>query len=95
MKAVALSDADVMSASVEQGFTKLESAGIGLLLEKMTGYRGIYVQEIVEGGSAWQDGNMLEGDEIKMIDGVDIQDLELPAVTKLIVGPVGSQVYQP
>ena len=75
MKAVALSDADVMSASVEQGFTKLESAGIGLLLEKLTGYRGIYVQEIVEGGSAWQDGNMLEGDEIKMIDGVDIQDL--------------------
>jgi hypothetical protein len=92
VRAVALSDSNLMSCTVEEKFTKLQTAGVGLLLEKMKNYKGIYVQDIVPGGSAWQDGNLQEGDEITMIDGVVVRDMELPAITKLIVGPVGAQV---
>jgi hypothetical protein len=92
VRAVALSDSNLMSCTVEEKFTKLQTAGVGLLLEKMNNYSGIYVQEVVPGGSAWQDGNLLEGDEITEIDGVVVRDMELPAITKLIVGPLGSQV---
>ena len=94
VRAVALSDSNLMSCTVEEKFTKLQTAGVGLLLEKIKNYKGIYVQEIVPGGSAWQDGNLLVGDEITMIDGVIVRDMELPAITKLIVGPVGAQVCQ-
>ena len=92
VKAVALSEIAGASVLVEASFTRLEPAGVGMLLEKMKGLKGIYVQEVIEGGVVWMDGTIQPGDEIKMIDNERIEHLELSAVTRLILGQAGSKV---
>ena len=92
VKAVAVGNHSVASLVVREDFTRNETAGIGLLLEKMAGYRGIYVQQVIKGGAAWENGIIQPGDEIKEIDGESIEDMELPPITSLIVGSAGSAV---
>ena len=92
VKAVAVNNLSVASLVVHEDFTRKETAGIGLLLEKMTGYRGIYVQQVIKGGAAWENGIIQPGDEIKEIDGESIEEMELPPISSLIVGSAGSAV---
>ena len=92
VKALALSEVAGASVLVEASFTRLEPAGVGMLLEKMQGLKGIYVQEVIEGGVVWMDGTIEPGDEIKMIDNERVEHLELSAVTRLILGQAGSKV---
>ena len=47
------------------------------------------------GGGAWEEGTLEVMDEIKMIGGVMIQDMELPEVARLVLGTVGSEVNSP
>jgi hypothetical protein len=92
VKAVAISESAGASIIAEAYFTRMEPAGVGMLLEKMRGLKGIYVQEVIEGGVVWMDGTIQPGDEIKMIDNERIEHLELSAVTRLILGHAGSKV---
>ena len=92
VKAVAISESAGNSVLAEAYFTRMEPAGVGMLLEKMRGLKGIYVQEVIEGGVVWMDGTIQPGDEIKMIDNERIEHLELSAVTRLILGQAGSKV---
>jgi carboxyl-terminal processing protease len=70
--------------------------GIGALLRERDHY--VEVQELVPGGAAWRDGKLAAGDLILGVstdarDPVDVADMRIEEVVKLIRGPKGSVVH--
>jgi C-terminal processing protease CtpA/Prc len=92
VKAVAINESTGSSVAVAQEFKKYAPTGIGMVLEQVHGLRGIYVIKVVPGGAAWRANEVRVGDEIRMIDNIVIQDMELDEVTGLILGPPGDEV---
>lgn len=80
------------SVVVAQHFVRLGACGVGMLLKKINGFRGIYIQDLMVGGSAWLDGNVQPGDEIIMIDGRSVEHLDLKDIQKLISGQAGTHI---
>jgi carboxyl-terminal processing protease len=69
--------------------------GIGALLRERDHY--VEVQELVPGGAAWRQGELAAGDLILGVstdqrDPVDVADMRIEEVVKLIRGPKGSVV---
>ena len=92
VKVVAVNDLVGASTAEQRGFVKHNPAGVGMLLEKVRGLSGVYVQEVLEGGAVWKHGVIQAGDEIKMIDSTIIGAMELNEVTKRILGQAGSKI---
>ena len=92
VRAVAINEKVGSSIVVAESFLRLEPCGVDMLLKKMNGYKGIYVQEVLVGGSAWLDGNIQQGDEVKMIDDVCIENMDLKDIHRLILGQSGSEI---
>jgi hypothetical protein len=44
--------------------------------------------QVITGGSVWKQGVLQAGDEIKQLDDVVIESMELPEITRLILGQV-------
>lgn len=70
--------------------------GIGALLKEHDHY--VEVQELVPGGAAWRQGDLAAGDLILGVstdqrDPVDVADMRIEEVVKLIRGPKGSVVH--
>jgi len=80
------------SIEIDAKFVRFDPAGVGMLLEKMRGYKGIYIQEVITGGSVWKHGVLQAGDEIKQLDSISIENMELPDITRLILGQAGSEL---
>ncbi|HVV85742.1 MAG TPA: carboxy terminal-processing peptidase [Kofleriaceae bacterium] len=69
--------------------------GIGALLKEHDHY--VEVQELVPGGAAWREGHLQAGDIIMSVqsggDPVDVADMRIEDVVKLIRGPKGTEVH--
>ena len=92
IKAVAIHERTGQSVTVKEDFKKYAPTGIGMRLEKVTGLQGVYVIGLVPGGAAWRANEIRLGDEIRMIDHMEIGDMELPDITKRIQGQAGTKV---
>ena len=44
--------------------------------------------QVITGGSVWKQGILQAGDEIKQLENVVIESMELPEITRLILGQV-------
>ncbi|XP_022643701.1 protein lap4-like isoform X4 [Varroa destructor] len=59
--------------------------GLGFDVEEVP-MRGFLVTSIVEGGPAWRDGKLREGDRVVSINGVDVDGLDIEAVRRRLNG---------
>merc|ERR1719183_730780 len=92
IKAIAINKEMGSSVMVQQDFNIYTPCGVGLLLKKVGGLHGISVDEVVYGGSAWNEGQIQVGDKIRMIDDTVIEKMDLDDIIHRIVGPAGSKV---
>ena len=92
VKAVAIHERAGQSVTVKGDFKKYAPTGVGMRLEKVTGLLGVYVIGLVPGGAAWRANEIRVGDEIRMIDNMELGDMELPEVTRCIQGQAGTKV---
>ena len=101
IKAVAIHERNGQSVTVKEDFTKYAPTGIGMRLEKvdvltrasiLTGSQGVYVTGLVPGGAAWRAHETRVGDKIRMIDQMEVGDMQLPEITKCIQGQAGTKV---
>ena len=70
--------------------------GIGALLRERDHY--VEIQELVPGGAAWRQGELVAGDLVLSVatdrgEPVDIADIRIDEVVKMIRGPKGSVVH--
>ena len=92
VKAVAIHERAGQSVTVKEDFKKYAPTGVGMRLEKVNGLQGVYVIELVRGGSAWRANEIRVGDEIRMIDNMELGDMELTEITRCIQGQAGTKV---
>ena len=92
IKAVAIHERNGQSVTVKEDFKKYAPTGVGMRLEKVNGLQGVYVIELVRGGSAWRANEIRVGDEIRMIDNMELGDMELTEITRCIQGQAGTKV---
>ncbi|OQR76002.1 protein lap4-like, partial [Tropilaelaps mercedesae] len=59
--------------------------GLGFDVEEVP-MRGFLVTSILEGGAAWRDGKLREGDRLVSINGVDVDGLDIEAIRRRLNG---------
>jgi C-terminal processing protease CtpA/Prc len=64
---------------------------IGAVLSRSRATGAVHVREAPE-GLAGAEGGLLEGDQVKMIDGILVDDLDAARIQRLLRGEVGSKV---
>lgn len=69
-----------------------KTGGVGLLIRKDIHDQRCYVQTVIEGGSAFQAGNIRVGDRLLEIDGNDVSSWTIEQIVRTISGPEGTVV---
>lgn len=69
-----------------------KTASIGAILSRDNETGVLLVREVMEGNAAAQAG-LLAGDELVMIDGIYVRDLDTSAVRAMLRGEVGTKVH--
>ncbi len=69
-----------------------KAGGVGLLIRKDGQNKQCYVQSIIDGGSAFRNGNICVGDKLLEVNGNDLSSLAIENIVQMISGPEGSMV---
>ena len=68
----------------------VEHVGLGLRLERSSKSPDVYIQEIVPGFAAHDNGRLMLDDVVVAVDHIPLVDMELEAIKQLTIGEEGT-----
>ena len=68
----------------------VEHVGLGLRLERSSKSPDVYIQEIVPGFAAQENGRLMLDDVVVAVDHIPLVDMELEAIKQLTIGEEGT-----
>jgi C-terminal processing protease CtpA/Prc len=92
LQPAAADESNVLKISSVPKASPHKAGGVGLLIRKDGQDKKCYVQSIIEGGSAFRNGNICVGDKLLEVNGNDLSSLTIETVVQMISGPEGSMV---